>query len=114
MCRGVVPTTQRAIILTATQFAMYDETKYLLLGSGLLQEGIAAHMCASIMAGLAVATTTNPIDLIKSRFMNQAFDPATGNHNMTCTSSTAVLKRLLLLSLCLPMTAIYSSVVHWI
>jgi hypothetical protein len=24
-CRGVVPTTQRAIILTATQFSVYDE-----------------------------------------------------------------------------------------
>jgi hypothetical protein len=74
-CRGVVPTTQRAIILTATQFSVYDEVKYLLLGHNLLEEGPAAHLVSSTLAGLAVATTTNPIDLIKSRIMNQKFDP---------------------------------------
>lgn len=81
-CRGVAPTTQRAVILTATQFATYDETKYLLLGSGLLQEGMAAHICASLFAGFAVATTTNPIDLIKSRFMNQTFNTVTGTQHV--------------------------------
>jgi solute carrier family 25 protein 14/30 len=51
-----------------------DEVKYLLLGQGLLQEGVAAHVVSSITAGLAVATTTNPLDLVKSRYMNQEFD----------------------------------------
>jgi hypothetical protein len=35
--------------------------KYLLLGHNLLSEGVAAHLVASISAGLAVATTTNPV-----------------------------------------------------
>lgn len=48
--------------------------KYLLLGNGILPEGIGAHMASSIVAGLAVATTTNPLDLVKSRYMNQEFD----------------------------------------
>ncbi|KAF6264115.1 mitochondrial carrier domain-containing protein [Scenedesmus sp. NREL 46B-D3] len=77
---GVVPTVQRAIVLTATQFATYDEVKYLLLGQGLLQEGMAAHIVSSITAGLAVATTTNPLDLVKSRYMNQEFDKVSGLH----------------------------------
>jgi len=76
--RGVIPTTQRAALLTAAQLSTYDEVKYLLLGHGLLQEGLAAHFVSSAMAGLAVATATNPIDLVKSRYMNQAFDPVTG------------------------------------
>jgi hypothetical protein len=55
-------------------FCHADEVKYLLLGQGLLQEGVAAHIVSSITAGLAVATTTNPLDLVKSRYMNQEFD----------------------------------------
>jgi solute carrier family 25 protein 14/30 len=51
-----------------------DEVKYLLIGKGLMQEGVAAHIVSSITAGLAVATTTNPLDLVKSRYMNQEFD----------------------------------------
>ena len=51
-----------------------DEVKYLLIGNGLLEEGVGAHIASSITAGLAVATTTNPLDLVKSRYMNQEFD----------------------------------------
>lgn len=38
-----------------------DEVKYLLLGHNLLPEGMASHLVSSILAGLAVATTTNPV-----------------------------------------------------
>lgn len=37
------------------------QVKYLLLGHNILPEGIAAHLVASLLAGLAVATTTNPV-----------------------------------------------------
>lgn len=80
--RGVVPTTQRAIILTATQFATYDEMKYMLLRHDILPEGLASHLVSSILAGLAVATTTNPVDLVKSRYMNQPFDMVTGRGHL--------------------------------
>lgn len=72
--RGVGPTVQRAVLLTAAQFGTYDEIKYTLLRQGLLEEGPAAHFVASTLAGLAVATTTNPIDVVKTRIMNQPFD----------------------------------------
>ena len=38
-----------------------SQVKYLLLGHNILPEGIAAHLVSSILAGLAVATTTNPV-----------------------------------------------------
>jgi hypothetical protein len=76
--RGVGPTTQRAALLTATQLTSYDTAKRYLLQHGWLQEGMLAHVCASMLAGLACATTTSPIDLVKSRYMNQPFDPLTG------------------------------------
>jgi hypothetical protein len=71
--RGVVPTTQRAVILTATQLPTYDHSKRVLLDSGYFKEGMVTHFTCSMIAGLFVATTTNPIDLVKSRYMNQKF-----------------------------------------
>ncbi len=38
-----------------------------------LQEGPLLHFICSMMAGLACATTTAPVDLIKTRYMNQVF-----------------------------------------
>ncbi|CAF0874752.1 unnamed protein product [Didymodactylos carnosus] len=66
--RGVGPTTQRAIIVTASQIASYDETKHLLLSY--TKEGVLIHFLAAMSAGFVAAVTTSPIDLIKSRIMN--------------------------------------------
>jgi solute carrier family 25 protein 14/30 len=75
--RGVVPTTQRAMILTASQLPSYDHTKTWLLSRG-YNEGIATHVISSIVAGFVCATATSPVDLIKSRYMNQPFDAGKG------------------------------------
>jgi len=72
--RGIVPTTQRAMILTASQLPSYDHTKNALIKSGKFKEGILTHSIASMVAGIVCATTTAPIDLVKSRYMNQSFD----------------------------------------
>ncbi|KAJ1334590.1 hypothetical protein BSLG_007745 [Batrachochytrium salamandrivorans] len=71
--RGVGPTTQRAIILTASQLPSYDHSKRTLLDSGYFREGIITHFVCSMFAGFVCATTTSPIDLVKSRYMNQKF-----------------------------------------
>ncbi|KAI8913355.1 mitochondrial carrier domain-containing protein [Gorgonomyces haynaldii] len=72
--RGVVPTTIRAMILTGSQLSSYDQSKQLLIRYGILQEGVIAHFAASMMAGVVAATCSAPVDLIKSRYMNQDFD----------------------------------------
>ena len=71
--RGVVPTTYRAILLTATQLSSYDHSKQFLLKSNYFEEGLAAHFSASMIAGITCATISAPIDLVKSRYMNQKF-----------------------------------------
>lgn len=73
--RGVVPTTQRAMILTASQLPSYDHGKHMLLASGHFKEGLLTHCLASIFAGFVCATTSAPLDLVKSRVMNQKFGP---------------------------------------
>jgi hypothetical protein len=69
--RGVVPTTQRAMILTATQIPVYEHSKKLLLDSGYFKEGILTHFVSSMISGWFCATTTSPVDVVKSRLMNQ-------------------------------------------
>ncbi|KAG0563166.1 hypothetical protein M758_8G008600 [Ceratodon purpureus] len=70
--RGVGPTMQRAAILNAAQIPSYDHTKYMLLKSGAMHEGIACHLVSSMTAGLVTAIVMSPIDLIKTRIMQQA------------------------------------------
>ena len=65
--RGVGPTTSRAAILTATQLPVYDTAKQYLLFTQ--DDNIYTHIVASMVAGFACATTTSPIDVIKSRMM---------------------------------------------
>ncbi|KAI9297764.1 mitochondrial carrier [Neoconidiobolus thromboides FSU 785] len=72
--KGVGPTTQRAMLLTASQLASYDHFKQSLLKSNLFTEGLVLHFFTSILAGLVAAITTSPLDTIKSRYMNQPKD----------------------------------------
>ncbi|ESP05617.1 hypothetical protein LOTGIDRAFT_152473 [Lottia gigantea] len=68
---GIGPTVKRAAILTATQIPAYDHTKHTLLNSGLMVEGPKLHIVSSMVAGLATALTTSPVDVVKTRIMNQ-------------------------------------------
>ncbi len=71
MWRGVGPTVQRAAIVTAAQIPSYDHTKHTLLNKGIMHEGIRIHLVCSMVAGLVCATVTSPVDVIKTRIMNQ-------------------------------------------
>ncbi|GAM27251.1 hypothetical protein SAMD00019534_104260, partial [Acytostelium subglobosum LB1] len=80
--KGVGPTTQRAALLTASQLASYDQFKHSLIDHGLVPgEGLQAHVSASLLAGFVAAVVTSPVDVIKTRIMNQPFD-ASGHGTM--------------------------------
>ncbi|XP_052781457.1 mitochondrial substrate carrier family protein ucpB-like [Mya arenaria] len=68
---GVGPTVKRAAILTATQIPAYDHAKHLILNAQLMSEGIPLHVTASMIAGFCTAVTTSPVDVVKTRIMNQ-------------------------------------------
>ncbi|EGG17660.1 mitochondrial substrate carrier family protein [Cavenderia fasciculata] len=72
--KGTVPTTQRAALLTASQLSSYDHIKHTLIDAGYAKEGFLAHTISSIGAGLVAATFTSPVDLVKTRIMNQPVD----------------------------------------
>ncbi|XP_033746008.1 mitochondrial substrate carrier family protein ucpB-like [Pecten maximus] len=68
---GVGPTVKRAAILTATQVPTYDHTKHTILNAGWMTEGAPLHVVSSMVAGFMTALTTSPVDVVKTRVMNQ-------------------------------------------
>ncbi|XP_025079624.1 kidney mitochondrial carrier protein 1-like isoform X2 [Pomacea canaliculata] len=69
--RGVGPTAQRAAIVAGVELPAYDLCKKHIVQSGLMGDTKETHFLASFMAGLAGAIASNPIDVAKTRMMNQ-------------------------------------------
>ncbi|XP_026558755.1 brain mitochondrial carrier protein 1 isoform X2 [Pseudonaja textilis] len=69
--RGVVPTAQRAAIVVGVELPVYDITKKHLILSGLMGDTILTHFISSFTCGLAGAIASNPVDVVRTRMMNQ-------------------------------------------
>lgn len=69
--RGVGPTAQRAAVVAGVELPAYDVCKKYILQSGFLGDTKGTHFLASFLAGMAGAIASNPIDVIKTRMMNQ-------------------------------------------
>ncbi|XP_074657579.1 kidney mitochondrial carrier protein 1-like [Tubulanus polymorphus] len=68
---GVGPTSQRAAIVVGVELPAYDVTKRHLINDLCMIDNEICHFTASFIAGLAGAIMSNPIDVVKSRMMNQ-------------------------------------------
>ncbi|KAH9929293.1 mitochondrial carrier [Amylocystis lapponica] len=68
--RGADATTIRGIVLSTSQICSYDQVKQTMKTHGVMQEGIALHFVASMFAGLFCSITSNPVDVVKVRLMN--------------------------------------------
>lgn len=68
--RGWLPNSSRAAVMTAGQLATYDAFKRLLMEYTPMGDNMTTHFSASFLAGLAAATATSPIDVIKTRVMS--------------------------------------------
>nr|APR64381.1 hypothetical protein [Populus tomentosa] len=73
--RGSGLTINRAMIVTASQLATYDQAKEMILEKGLMNDGIGTHVMASFVAGFVASVASNPIDVIKTRVMNMKVEP---------------------------------------
>ncbi|KRT80539.1 mitochondrial carrier protein, partial [Oryctes borbonicus] len=67
--RGVSPTAQRAALIAAVELPVYDFCKSRLMD--LLGNNISNHFISSLSAGLAGAVASTPIDVVRTRLMNQ-------------------------------------------
>ncbi|BBN10961.1 solute carrier family 25 (mitochondrial oxoglutarate transporter), member 11 [Marchantia polymorpha subsp. ruderalis] len=72
---GSGATVQRAMIVTASQLATYDQIKDFLISKHALQDGLSTHIAASVSAGFVTSVASNPIDVIKTRIMNMEVQP---------------------------------------
>ncbi|CAN0858351.1 Mitochondrial uncoupling protein 4 [Linum grandiflorum] len=70
--RGSSMTVNRAMLVTASQLASYDEFKEMILEKGVMADGMGTHVTASFAAGFVAAVASNPVDVIKTRVMNAA------------------------------------------
>ncbi|EEF48606.1 mitochondrial uncoupling protein 5 [Ricinus communis] len=68
--RGSSLTVNRAMIVTASQLASYDQIKEAILEKGVMRDGLGTHVTASFAAGFVAAVASNPVDVIKTRVMN--------------------------------------------
>lgn len=68
--RGSSLTVNRAMLVTASQLASYDQIKETILDKGVMKDGLGTHVTASFAAGFVASVVTNPIDVIKTRVMN--------------------------------------------
>ncbi|KAI3672568.1 hypothetical protein L6452_38659 [Arctium lappa] len=68
--RGSSLTVNRAMIVTASQLASYDQIKETILKNEVMADGLGTHVTASFAAGFVAAVASNPVDVIKTRVMN--------------------------------------------
>lgn len=66
---GVGTTVSRAVVLGANNLGTYSSAKSTLASPPYHLDGIPLHFCSSVVAGLAIAVTTAPIDFARSRLM---------------------------------------------
>jgi len=69
--RGVIPTANRAAVVCGVELPAYDISKKHFIKSGLMEDTVATHFVSSIIAGFSGAVASNPIDVVKTRMMNQ-------------------------------------------
>ena len=73
--RGSSLTVNRAMLVTASQLASYDQFKETILEKGIMKDGLGTHVTASFAAGFVAAVASNPVDVIKTRVMNMKVQP---------------------------------------
>ncbi|PIO25450.1 hypothetical protein AB205_0008440, partial [Aquarana catesbeiana] len=69
--KGVSLTAQRAAIVVGVELPVYDITKKHLIMSGLMGDTVYTHFLSSFTCGLAGALASNPVDVVRTRMMNQ-------------------------------------------
>jgi len=68
--RGVGPTAQRAAIVVGVELPVYDFAKRRFVRLGVSSDSYWNHFMSSFLAGFAGAVASNPIDVIRTRLMN--------------------------------------------
>jgi len=75
--KGIAPTTQRAVAVTVMNLSSYDVFKSSLMSYG-FRDDVVVYLVGSTFTGVVSTYGTQPIDVVKSRIMNQPCHPVSG------------------------------------
>ncbi|XP_054005413.1 dicarboxylate carrier SLC25A8-like [Hylaeus anthracinus] len=70
--KGIVPNISRNAIVNVAEVVCYDVIKDCILKSGYLRDGIPCYVTSAVVAGLCTTLMANPVDVVKTRYMNSA------------------------------------------
>ncbi|NXR15383.1 KMCP1 protein, partial [Semnornis frantzii] len=79
--QGVSLTAQRAAVVVGVELPVYDMTKKHIIMSGFMGDTVSTHFLSSFTCGLAGALASNPIDVVRTRMMNQRSQQHEGHSN---------------------------------
>ncbi|CAI5734792.1 unnamed protein product [Hyaloperonospora brassicae] len=68
--RGATASVPRVAIGSGTQLATYTQLKALVAAAG-IEDGVPVYLGSSLLTGIAVATTMNPMDVVSTRIYSQ-------------------------------------------
>lgn len=67
---GATMASSRGALVTVGQLACYDQSKQLVLATGVLEDNIVTHFLSSFIAGGCATFLCQPLDVLKTRLMN--------------------------------------------
>ena len=83
--KGASAASLRAMIVTASQFAAYDQFKHAMIELG-MADGPLTHILGGFMAGVVASVTSTPVDVVKTRMQNCA--PGQYRNPLDCALKT--------------------------
>mmetsp|Transcript_25898 Transcript_25898/g.31435 ORF Transcript_25898/g.31435 Transcript_25898/m.31435 type:complete len:301 (-) Transcript_25898:438-1340(-) len=93
--KGTGPAVQRAALVNLGELAAYDQSKQMVIQSGMFNEGLQAHVLAATCSGLCATICSSPADVIKTRMMNQKGDAKLYSSSIDCLRKTVQAEGLL-------------------
>jgi len=85
--RGTGPNIARNCIVNVGETVVYDVVKDYFIRSNIMIDGIHCHLASAVVAGVTATILANPVDVIKTRYMNSPRGKYGGVLN--CVASTA-------------------------
>ncbi|XP_055557564.1 kidney mitochondrial carrier protein 1 isoform X2 [Falco biarmicus] len=79
--KAISLTAQRAAVVVGVELPVYDLTKKHIIMSGFMGDTVYTHFLSSFTCGLAGALASNPIDVVRTRMMNQGSQQHGGRSN---------------------------------